>query len=173
MTDAAIITTDRLTLRRPAPRDCATVVAFYESERSQYAGGHVPSFAAWRNFAAILGHWQIRGYGLWAVTRTGDDTIIGLVGPFFPDGWPETEIGWLIFDGYEGQGYAAEAAKAVIADTRARLGWTEIVHYIAPQNTRSIALAERTGAVLDTSAATPKPDVPTLVYRQPHPEVAQ
>lgn len=170
MTTPRTISTARLTLRQPAPRDAAAVVAFYMSERSQYAGGHVSRMNAWRNFAAVLGHWQIRGFGLWAVTRTGDDTILGLVGPFYPDGWPETEIGWLMFDGAEGQGYAAEAARAVIADTRATLGWSDIVHYIAPQNTRSIALAERLGATLDPNAAQPKPDSPCLVYRQPQPE---
>lgn len=161
------LTTQRLVLRAPAARDEAAVVGFYMSERSQYAGGYVPRFSAWRNFAATLGHWQIRGYGLWAVTRAGDDTIIGLVGPFYPDGWPETELGWLMFDGAEGQGFAYEAACAALSDARETLGWSEIVHYIAPENTRSIALAERLGASLDLHAQSPKPDEPTLVYRQP------
>ena len=50
--------------------------------------------------------WPLGAQGLWPLgcDPQGDDSIIGLVGPFFPDGWPETEIGWLIFDGAEGQG---------------------------------------------------------------------
>lgn len=159
--------TDRLVLRPPEPKDASAAMAFYMSERSQYAGGHVPAFGAWKNYASILGHWQMRGFGLWAVTRRGSDDIIGLVGPFFPKGWPETEIGWLIFDGAEGQGLAKEAAEAAIQDARTRLGWTTIVHYIAQQNVRSIALAERLGARLDVDADVPKPEGPCLVYRQP------
>ena len=53
-------------------------------------------FFAWRSVAMIFGHWATRGYGLWAVTERGCDDIIGLVGPFYPKGWPETEIGWEI-----------------------------------------------------------------------------
>lgn len=163
-----VLRTARLTLRQPAPLDEAAVVAFYMSERSQYAGGFVPRFRACSNFFALLGHWQCRGFGLWAVTETGrDDAIIGLVGPYYPDGWPETECGWLMFDGHEGKGYAFEAAQAALQDCRTRLGWTDIVHYIAPPNRRSIALAERLGARLDAGATVPKPEDPCLVYRQP------
>lgn len=159
--------TQRLILRPPAPRDVPAMTEFYVSERSQYAGGFVSRARAWGHAAAILGHWQIRGYGLWMVTEKADDTGLGMVGPYCPDGRPETEIGWCLFEAAEGRGIAAKAARAAIADARARLGWTEIVHYIAPENTRSIALAERLGAVLDIAAAQPKPDTPCLVYRQP------
>ncbi|WP_417525273.1 GNAT family N-acetyltransferase [Marinovum sp.] len=164
--------TERLVLRPPEARDVPALTEFYVSERSRYAGGNVPRAKAWSNAAAMLGHWQIRGYGLWAVTLRGDDTAIGLVGPYYPDGRPETEIGWELFDGAEGHGYALEAARAAVKDCRERLGWTEIVHYIAPENTRSIALAERLGAYLDVDAPQPKPDFPCLVYRQPKPAEA-
>lgn len=167
-----ILETDRLVLRQPAPKDMDALTEFYVSERSRYAGGHVIRPRAWGNGAMILGHWQVRGFGLWAVTEKGDDTALGMVGPYYPDGWPETEVGWVLFAGSEGKGFAFEAAKAAIADARSRLGWTSIVHYIAPQNTRSIRLAEKLGAAVDESAVQPKPDQPCLVYRQPKPEAA-
>ncbi|WP_227284334.1 GNAT family N-acetyltransferase [Boseongicola sp. H5] len=166
-----ILATDRLNLRRPAAQDEDATTAFYMSERSKMTGGHVPRPAAWRHFASTLGHWEVRGYGLWAVTQRGEDTIIGLVGPYYPDGWPETEIGWLMFDGAEGKGYAFEAAKAARDYCYGTLGWTTAVSYIAPGNTRSIALAERLDCTLDEAAAKPKPD--TLVYRHPAPETPQ
>ncbi len=162
------LTTSRLTLRPLAPRDEDAATAFYMSERSAMTGGHLPRPAAWRAFAAMLGHWQMRGFGLWAVTRKGDDTAIGMVGPYFPAGWPETEIGWVLFDGAEGHGYAFEAAQAAMADARTRLGWTDIVHYIRAGNDRSIRLAERMGARLDPDAPRPEGSSgPALVYRQP------
>ncbi|MEM9425231.1 MAG: GNAT family N-acetyltransferase [Pseudomonadota bacterium] len=159
--------TERLVLRRPNGGDADAIMAFYNTERSQFTGGNLGRFNAWKQTAAMLGHWEISGFGLWAVTERGRDDIIGLVGPFYPEGWPETEIGWVLFEGAEGKGYAVEAAKAAMADARARLGWREIVHYIAPENSRSIRLAEKLGAVPDPKAATPKPDAPCLVYRQP------
>ena len=166
------LTTARLVLRRPHPRDAAATTAFYMSERAQYVGGHVPRAAAARQFYAVLGHWEVHGCGLWAVTEQGNDAIHGLVGPYCPDGWPEPEIGWLMFDGAEGKGLAFEAASAAIDDARTRLGWSEIVHYIAPANTRSITLAQRLGATLDADATPPNPDKPALVFRQPRPPEA-
>lgn len=159
--------TERLVLRQPNGGDADAIMAYYNTERSQYTGGNLGRFNAWKQTAAMLGHWDIAGYGLWAVTARGNDDILGLVGPFYPEGWPETEIGWVVFEGSEGKGYAFEAAKAALADARSRLGWRDIVHYIAPENARSIKLAERLGAVRDPDAATPKPDDPCLVYRQP------
>lgn len=157
--------TERLRLRPPTASDVPAAIEFYVSERSKYAGGHVPRFRAWTNATALLGHWAVRGYGLWAVTEKDDDTALGLVGPYYPDGWPEHEIGWVLFDGAEGRGIAGEAARAAIADARTRLGWAEIVSYIAPENTRSIRLAERLGAVRDPDAIVPKPEDPCLVFR--------
>ncbi|WP_424976273.1 GNAT family N-acetyltransferase [Dinoroseobacter sp. S124A] len=161
------LTTERLTLRPPCPADVPALTEFYRSERSQYAGGHVPHAKAWSNAVAMLGHWQVRGYGLWAVTETGDDRALGLVGPYYPDGRPETELGWVLFAAAEGRGIAQEAALAARADARSRLGWSEIVSYIDARNTRSIALAERLGARLDETAPQPKPDDPCLVFRHP------
>ena len=138
------LTTERLVLRRPRGDDAPVIMAYYETERSQYTGGNLGRFNAWKQTAAMLGHWDIAGYGLWAVTLRGDDEIIGLVGPFYPEGWPETEIGWVMFEGAEGKGYAQEAATATIADAQTRLGWTNIVHYIAPENARSVPLWRNT-----------------------------
>lgn len=165
--------TERLVLRQPAPRDCDAVCAFLTSERSATLGGPNDAGRAWRIFAQEIGHWAIRGYGMWAVTTPDDDTAIGMIGPWCPDDWPETEIGWMMFGNAEGKGLAFEAARAAIDDAYSRLGWRTAVSYIAPENARSIALAERLGAVLDPDAPQPKPDQPCLVYRHPVPEVAR
>ena len=158
--------TDRLILRRPTVSDVPAMSAYSASERACYTGGFQGTMRAWMQSAGTLGHWEIRGYGLWAVTLRDTGDIVGLVGPFYPDGWPETEFGWMLFDGYEGQGYAEEAARAALAHARESFGWTDIVHYIVAKNTRSIALAEKLGATLDPDAAQPFPERPILVYRQ-------
>lgn len=170
---APTLTTERLILRRPSPADAGLAADFWQSERAEFVGGDASRFRAWSNFAAMLGHWEILGFGLWAVTEKGDDAILGLVGPYCPDGWPEHELGWLLFEGAEGKGIAYEAALAARDDARARLGWQEIVSYIAPGNERSVKLAERLGGVLDENAVPPKAGFPTLIYRHPATERAQ
>lgn len=156
--------TQRLRLRRPMPADWPAFHDFMMSDRSTAFGGHRDLGKAWRSFAAELGHWDIFGYGMWAVTRQGDDTALGLVGPWTPPDWPETEIGWMILSAQaEGTGIATEAAQAALTHAFGTLGWQTAVSYIAPSNDRSIRLAEKLGAVLDTSARGPAAD--TLVYR--------
>lgn len=164
--------TDRLILRQPEGRDADAMAAFYMTERSQYVGGYQGLRQAWMMTAAMLGHWTHREYGLFAVTLKEDDRIIGLVGPWYPVFWPETELGWLMFDGFEGKGFAHEAALAARDFCRQTLGWDEIVSYISPANDRSIRLAERLGARFDAHATQPNPDKYSLVYRHPKTEAA-
>jgi Acetyltransferase (GNAT) domain len=77
--------------------------------------------------------------------------------------YPERELGWHVYDGYEGQRHATEAA-AVLRDWAARtLGLDRLGSCIDPINVRSIAVAERLGAVVDPGA--PKQDPGGLVYR--------
>ena len=159
-----ILETERLILRRPEPRDQDPSVNFFMSERAVGVGGPYSLGQAWRHFAYELGHWEIYGYGMRAVTLKEDESLCGLIGPWNPPDWPEREIGWFVFDNAEGKGIAYEAAKAAIADAWARLNWTSMVSYIMPGITRSIALAERVGATLDETADYPG-EFPCLVYR--------
>lgn len=57
---------------------------------------------AWRSMATILGHWQLRGYGLWAVEERSSGIMIGRVGCSQPEGWPGFEIGWTLRRTYWG-----------------------------------------------------------------------
>lgn len=171
MTQVQPIETERLILRRPAPRDQDICVDFFMSDRAVGVGGPFDLHAAWRHFAYELGHWEIYGFGMWAVTMKGDDTILGLIGPWFPADWPEREIGWMVFDGAEGKSIAFEAAEAAIEHARATLGWTDFVSYVSEGLTRSANLAERLGAQIDPNASGPDAH-PCLVYRHPKTEAA-
>ncbi len=171
LTGIPVIETERLVLRGPEPRDCDGFCAFMTSERSRYAGGVLDRPAAWRAFGVELGHWPLRGCGMWAVTMKGVDTCLGLVGCWYPDGKPERELGWILWEYAEGKGVAFEAAAASRDYAYRELGWDTAVSYIAPENARSIALAERLGAVRDDDADRPSPE--DLVYRHPAPEALQ
>ena len=176
--DTTVLTTERLTLRPPAPQDAEAFVAYFGTDRSKYTGGPMKPRMAWNFFCTEIGHWAIHGFGMFSVTLKGEDRAIGLVGHWYPLGWPEREVGWLLFEG-EGNGFAAEAARATVDHAFDVLGWDTAVSYIDPENVRSIRLAERLGAVLDPDATPPTPifrdpDGPSaLVYRHPAPERLQ
>jgi len=161
------IETPRLVLQKPDADCIDDLINFYASKRSAMAGGDVPYPEAVTRAYSIFGHWEHRGYGLFSISEKQTGERIGMTGPYYPPGRPETEVGWLLFEGFEGQGFATEAAHAAIKYSREILEWSEIVHYIIPQNLQSIAVAERLGAELDLDAPQPKPDNPCLVYRQP------
>ncbi|MFV0245017.1 MAG: GNAT family N-acetyltransferase [Qingshengfaniella sp.] len=163
-----VIETERLILRAPVAKDLAPYAAFCATPRSQFVGGPMDEIDAWKNLCAVAGQWVIRGYGRWVVTTKGDDTALGLVGLHHPADWPEAEIGWTLFEGAEGKGYAAEAAHAARFYAYEHLGWPGIVSLIAPENLRSIALGRKMGAQLDGVFAHPKFG-PLEIWRHPGP----
>ncbi|MEO9648590.1 MAG: GNAT family N-acetyltransferase [Roseobacter sp.] len=172
LSDTPIIETDRLVLRAPKPSDVGAFMAFYQTERSQFTGGPMTERQAWNFFGTEIGHWTMHGFGMFTVTQKSDDKPLGIVGHWYPHGWPEKEVGWILFDAAsEGQGIACEAAQACVDFAWRVLEWDTIVSYIDKGNEASVRLAERLGAVLDKGARYPNPDKPCFVYRHPRPEV--
>lgn len=138
------------------------------SDRAKYMGGPRTQGAAWRQFASEFGHWQIRGFGMFTICWRDTGESLGMVGPWYPVDFPEKEIGWFVWPEAEGKGVAHEAALEARRWVFEDLGWETAVSYIDRENTRSIQLAERLGAVPDPEAARPHPE--DIVYRHPRPE---
>lgn len=144
------VETARLRLRAPAPSDFEAYAAFRTaSPRTAGIGGLASRSDAFDIFCALTGHWAARGYGRWIVADKDTDAPLGVVGLYFPEGWPEPEIGWQVFDVAEGKGVAYEAAAASRRYAYEDLGWTTVISLIRSDNTRSQALARRMGATLD------------------------
>lgn len=161
---APILKTERLTLRPQRRSDFDLLVQLYKTDRSRFVGGLRPVSAVWRDFMNSVGHWPISGMGGWAVDITATGQCVGEVAVCQPPEYPEIEIGWVLFDGCEGNGYALEAASAALAWAKGTLQAVGIVSYIDPDNIRSIKLAKRLGGALDVAAATPNEDA-CLVFR--------
>lgn len=162
-----VLTTDRLTLRPPREADFAAMLAFSQSPRAEFVGGNISREWVWRSHLANIGHWALRGYGFFSVdTRAGD--FIGRIGVIFHDEWPEPELAWHLYDGYEGHGFAAEAARAAKADYHARISPRPLISMIDVPNSRSEALALRLGAIREKTVADPDGDF--HIYRHPGPE---
>ena len=161
------LATDRLILREPRESDLEAMVVFGASDRNIHVGGAQDRWQVWRGLLANIGHWALRGYGFWSVdTKSGD--FVGRVGVIYHDGWPEPELAWHLFDGFEGKGYAAEAALAARGHAYRELSMEPLISMIDPANARSIALAKRLGASFER--ADPGKIKPFHVYRHPQPE---
>jgi RimJ/RimL family protein N-acetyltransferase len=100
---------------------------------------------AWRHMALVVGHWQLRGFGLWAVEERGTGLLAGRVGCWQPEGWPGLEIGWALRRGFWGRGYATEAALATLDFAFTELRQPTVISLIDPDNGPSIAVALRLG----------------------------
>src|SRR5437868_1248835 len=106
--------TDRLILRMFRESDLDAYAEMCgDAEVIKYLGG-VPMTRseAWRNMAMVLGHWQLRGFGLWAVEDRHSGVLVGRVGCWRPEGWPGLELAWTLRRAFWGRGYATEAARA-------------------------------------------------------------
>lgn len=165
---APTLETDRLRLRAYKNEDFEQFANFYSSPRSRFADGPVSRSTAWAWFAAGAGRWPLVGYGAWAVDRLVDQMCVGVVSLNHPiKHSEERELGWLLWETYEGYGYAIEAASEAKKFAFDELKWSTLVSYIAIDNRRSIDLAQRMGASLDNDA-THLADIHTMVYRH-HP----
>ena len=139
--------TERLVLRMFRESDTDAYAEMVgDPEVMRFLGGQpVPRAEAWRNMAMVLGHWQLRGYGMWAVEEKAGGEMVGRVGCWNPEGWPGVEVGWTLRRRFWGRGYATEAARASLGYAFTTLGQTRVISLIAPENANSIRVAERLG----------------------------
>lgn len=164
LTEAPLIQTDRLLLRPYRLEDYPHLLALYETDRAAFIGGRLSQRQVWDAFMNCVGQWTVFGFGGWAVEELASGAIVGEVAVTHPIDFPEIELGWLLFDGFEGRGYAYEAAFAARRWAFSDAGLSTLVSYVDPGNVRSARLAERLGATIDPRGLTPNGD-PILVYR--------
>jgi len=162
--DAPVIKTERLLLRPYRLEDFQHLLALYETDRAAFIGGKLKPRQIWDGFMNCVGMWPILGLGGWAVEDAASGALVGEVAVHRPVDYPETELGWLLFAGHEGRGYAQEAATAARDWAFEEAGLSTLVSYIDRDNARSIRVAERLGATLDPAARTPNGD-PCHVFR--------
>jgi len=99
----------------------------------------------WRHIATTLGHWQLRGYGPWAVERRDNGELIGRVGFINPEGWPGFELGWTLARSAWGHGFATEAAARALEHAFTEMDRDHVISLIHPDNKSSLAVAKRLG----------------------------
>lgn len=163
--------TERLVLGPCSQAHLAAFEDFCATDRARWFGGPCGPDEAWRGVAMQLGHWDLRGYGQFWVSEAATGRPVGRTGIWNPAGWPEPELAWLVYADFEGKGYASEAARAARDWAWRARGLGPLISLIAPDNARSIALAERIGARFEADGTYPSGD-PCKVYRHPLPDAA-
>lgn len=155
--------TQRLTLRPQTMADFPAYLAFMASPRSLGVGGPYDLWKTWGVFCHDLANWHFFGHGALMIELDETGECIGQVGINHGPLFPEKELGWLLYDGHEGKGYAAEAAISLRGWAFETLQLPTLVSYVSPQNSKSAAVATRIGGSLDPSA--PRSDPEDLVFR--------
>jgi RimJ/RimL family protein N-acetyltransferase len=150
--------TARLILRLPRQSELDDWARFMADPRTaNHIGGVQPRSVVWRSMAAMAGSWALTGFGMFSVIEKASGEWVGRLGPWYPEGWPGTEVGWGIRHESWGRGYATEGSIAAIDWAFDRLGWSEVIHTIAPDNANSQAVAKRLGSTMLRPTTLPAP----------------
>ena len=140
--------TDRLTLRMLRETDFdAYAEMCADQDVMRYIGDGQPLTRplAWRKLALMIGHWALRGYGLWAAEERSSGLFAGYIGFWNPEGWPGFELGWTLRQSFWGRGFATEGAQAALQCAFTALHQSQVISLIHPENAASIRVAQRPG----------------------------
>ena len=160
-----VIATPRLRLRAPVIGDYPAYRDVFTTDRARYMGGPFTKAAAFGDFCQGIAGWMLRGAGMWTITLAGDDAPLGWLYLWQEMDDPEPEIGWVLTADAEGQGFAHEAALAVLPHAVTLFGADGFVSYIDTGNDASVRLAVRLGAVRDMVAEAARAEPDLLIYR--------
>jgi [ribosomal protein S5]-alanine N-acetyltransferase len=162
---AWLIRTERLALRELDESDDAFIldllnqpsfirfigdkgVRSLDDARAYIRDGPVASYAA-------------HGHGLYRVALLDNDEPIGICGLLKRPHLEDPDIGFAFLPAYWSQGYALEAARAVVAHSENELGITRFVAIASPDNASSAKLLGRIGLTFERLISTTggEPDV--------------
>ncbi len=152
--DIPVLETERLILRGHTVEDFEAFAVMRADPvvmKFMGKGDLLDEEEAWMRFQSMSGHWQLKGYGTWAIEERATSALIGSLG--FTDkkrpkehpasGAPE--MGWSLASSVHGKGYATEALRAALAWGQAFFGPARAVCVISDDNAASIRLAEKHG----------------------------
>lgn len=146
------INTSRVTLRAMRAEDFSRFAEIWATPEvvTHISGQPRSKPQSWDAFLRNAGHWQISGFGQWAIQPHGAGQMAGQCGFFFgsrglgEDYDPYPEAGWVLSPDAQGKGLGLDAAQAA-HDWFDRVIAGRTVCMIAPQNRASLRIAEVLG----------------------------
>jgi len=142
-----ILETERLILRPFKSQDLdpfAKIVADSEVIRfATYTGNTMTRSQAWNWLCMMMGHWHLRGYGIWAVEERRTGELLGRIGLQFLEWFDDVELVWMLKQNAWRRGFSTEGAKAAIEFGFSNLDIPRLAAVIHIGNEPSVKLAER------------------------------
>jgi len=140
------VKTEQLLLRPPEDGDFDVYSSFFsDADASRFYGGPLRKDQAWRVLAAHIGHWHLRGYGMWMIVPERTGIAVGGCGFVWPEGWPRRELTWWLMPEARGKGIAVEASKAAIRYAYEIYAWSRVETHMNDDNTAARKLVQKLG----------------------------
>jgi RimJ/RimL family protein N-acetyltransferase len=146
--------TERLVLRAIVPADFPAFAAMSaDPVVRRYSGDGQPRTEeqSWSSFLIIAGHWEMTGFGGWAIEEKASGLFVGELGFIdrkrerSPDLAGVPEMGWGLVSSAFGKGFATEAVKAALAWGRGHFGPVRVIALTTEDNAASIHVAQKCG----------------------------
>ncbi len=150
-----VLTTQRLTLRPFAADDLDALARIYGNAEVMAIRkyGALTREQTAVKLDKIVAHWKAHGFGMWAVSEQGDDTVIGECGLRYTDDPEdndptEIELSYGLLPSHWGKGLATEAARAALDFGFGPGGIERVIAIAQGQNTGSHRVLEKLGMEL-------------------------
>lgn len=157
-----IIETERLTMRRAEVDDAAFIVELLNDPGwLRFIGNknvRTPEDARAYIARALVSMYERLGFGLYLVERKADGAPVGLCGLIKRDSLEDVDLGFAFLPQFRGEGYAREAAAAVMEHARADFGLKRLVAITTQDNEASSRLLEKLGFRFERVIRTPEAD---------------
>jgi RimJ/RimL family protein N-acetyltransferase len=148
-----VLETSRLVLRQLAPEDAAFIHELVnDHDWLLYIGDrNVRTLDDARAYieSGPMDMVKRLGFGLHCVELKESGTPIGICGLIKRDALPDVDLGYALLSRFRGQGYAAEAACAVLQQAVTQFGFGRVLAIVSPENERSIQVLTRLGFKLE------------------------
>lgn len=144
-----VVETDRLVLRWLELQDAPFILGLLnEPSFIQNIGDRgVRTFDDARRYIeqGAMASYRDNGFGLYMVERREDGAQLGMCGLVKRPVLEDPDVGFAFLPAYWSQGYAFEAARAVMAHAREQLALVRVVAIVSPGNEPSIRLLRKLG----------------------------
>ena len=168
VTDRPVAVTERLTLRRLTEADAAFVLELLnEPAFLRFIGDRevrtLDEASAYVR-EVLAASYSTFGFGMYRVGLKAADEPLGFCGLVKREVLRDVDVGFAFLERFWGQGYAFEAARAVLAHAYDDLGLRRVVGITAPDNHGSMAVLRKLGMAPSGTVALPGWPEPRRVF---------
>ena len=115
--------------------------------------------------AGPIGSYEENGFGLYLVRLDDSGEAIGICGLLKRDGFDDPDLGFAFCESHWGQGYASEAARAVLNYGHSDLGLDRIIAMADAANEASVRVLEKLGFRFEGKVTMPGETEEICLYR--------